>query len=52
MEIEVDIREVRNFVEQKKFHEFLIDNTTDFSIAAFILQTLLDKIKEIETQSF
>lgn len=51
MEIEVDIREVRDFVENKKFHEFLIDNTSDFAIAAFILQTLLDKVKEIEKQS-
>ena len=48
MEIEVDIKEVRKFIKSEKFSDFLLSNTTDFSTAAFILQTLLDKIDEIE----
>ena len=48
MEIEVDIKEVKEFILSDSFKDFLMSNTTDFAIAAFILQTLLNKIDEIE----
>lgn len=47
MEIEVDIKKLKTFVEEK-LPDILLKNTTDFSIAAFILQTLIDKINYIE----
>ena len=48
MEIEVDIKEVKEFILSNSFKDFLMSKTTDFTIAVFILQTLLDKIDEIE----
>ena len=36
MEIEVDIRRLKDFVN-KKLPKILMENSTDFSIAAFIL---------------
>lgn len=38
----VDLEAVNRFVTSKEFTNFLLENTTDFEIAAFILQTLLD----------
>ena len=49
MEISVDINDVEEFIISDKFRDFLLENTTDFGVAAFILQTLLeatDKAKE------
>ena len=48
MEMTVDIDNVENFVLSDKFKDFLLNNTTDFSTAVFVLQTLLDKISEIK----
>lgn len=45
-EMTVDPKEVREFVESEKFIQFLLNNTTDFSVAAFILQTVLDRLPE------
>lgn len=50
MEIEVDIKQVRNFIKSEKFSDFLLSNTTEFSTAAFILQVLLEKLDEIESK--
>ena len=47
-EMTVDVKEVREFVESEKFIQFLLNNTTDFSVAAFILQTVLDRLPEEE----
>lgn len=47
MEIEVDLRKVRSFVTEK-LPDLLTNNTTDFTISAFILETLLDKLDELE----
>lgn len=46
----VDIIEVKEFVKSDKFSQFLLNNTTDFYSAAFILQVLLDKIAEVEDE--
>ena len=48
MEMEVNPAKVREFVESDKFVQFLLNNTTDFSVAAFVLQTVLDRLDEIE----
>lgn len=50
MEIEIDINDVERFVNNEDFHYYLVNNTTEFATAAFILQTLLDKVDEIKKQ--
>lgn len=47
MELEVNVKELRTFIKED-LPKILVENTTDFSIAAFILQTLIDKINYIE----
>ena len=44
-EVEVDLDEVKRVVEAPEFAQFLLSHTTQFSSAAFILQTLLDAIE-------
>lgn len=48
MEIMCNLDNIKEFVNSDKFTNFLVNNTTDIGTAAFILQTLLDKIDEIE----
>ena len=48
MQMEINISEVREFVTSNKFTDFLVSNTTDIGVAAFVLQTLLDKLDEIK----
>lgn len=49
MECEVNLEEVKAFITGEAFTSFLLDNTTDFSIAAYVLQTLLNNIdKDME----
>ena len=50
MEVEIDINDVERFVNSQDFHYYLVNNTTEFTTAAFILQTLLDKVDEIKKQ--
>lgn len=45
-EITINLDEVKEFVENPSFHMYLLENTPSFETAAFILQTLLDKVKE------
>lgn len=45
-----DLDNVKKFVKSDKFTEFLLNNTTNFGTAAFVLQTLLDKISELEKE--
>lgn len=47
MDVEVDINEVERFINNPDFHFYLINNVSEFTTAAFILQTLLNKVKEI-----
>ena len=47
MEMMVDIAEVEGFITGEKFTDFLVNNTTNIGTAGFILQVLLDKIREI-----
>ena len=48
MEMSVDIRNVKEFVESDKFSQFLLNNTTDFGTAAFVLQACFDRLRAIE----
>ncbi len=46
MEVSVDIEDVENFVLSDDFRNYLLNKTTDFGTAAFILQSLLDAIEK------
>ena len=49
MEIEVNkevIEDVKRCIENPKFSECVLNNTIEFSAAAFILQTLLDAVDD------
>ena len=46
MTIDVDIDEVEKFIMSDKFRDFLLSNTSDFGVAAFILQSLLEDVDE------
>lgn len=46
MKISVDLNEAKEFVTSDSFAGYLVDNTTDLTIAMYILQTLLTKIDE------
>lgn len=47
MEVNIDLKEIKEFVN-KKLPELLNENCTSFLTSAFILQTLLEKIDELE----
>lgn len=51
MTIDVNIKDAEQFITSEKFTIFLTSNTTDFGTAAFVLQTLLDKIDEIKNNN-
>lgn len=44
-EITVDLDDVKAFCESDKFLQFLLNNTTDFGTAAYILQNVLDAVE-------
>lgn len=46
MEVSVDINEVEKFITDEKFTNFLLENTVDFGVAAFIMQSLLDAVED------
>lgn len=48
LSIDIDINNIKEFVLSDKFRNFLISETTEFGTAAFVLQTLLEKIDKIE----
>lgn len=45
MNLEVDLDDVQRFAEDE-LSDFLVSHTTDFATAAFILQAVLDAVKE------
>ena len=49
MEITVDLIEAEEFIKSEKFTRFLLDNTTDFSTAGFILTILLNEIDRLRS---
>lgn len=44
-EVVVDLDEVSRIVQSEAFARFLLDQTCDFTAAAYILQALLDRLK-------
>lgn len=44
-EIEIDLNEVAAFICNENFHKYLLENTSSFEVAAFILETLLAKLR-------
>lgn len=51
MEIELDIEKIEEFITSDNFIQFIINNTTQFDTAAFILQTLTEKLNEIKQEN-
>lgn len=49
MEMTVDLIDAEEFVKSEKFTKFLLDNTTDFSTAGFILTVLLNEIDRLRS---
>lgn len=47
----VSLKEVEEFVTSDKFTQFLLNNTTDFAVAAYVLQTLLNAIEKDAAES-
>lgn len=45
-ETTVDLEDVKRTVEAPEFAQYLLSHTTEFSTAAFILQTLLNAIED------
>ena len=43
-DVEIDLNEVKQFIESPNFAQYLLTHTTDFATAAWILQTLLDAV--------
>jgi hypothetical protein len=43
--IEVNLDEVARVVRSESFARYLLDETEDFAVAAYILQALLDKLE-------
>lgn len=48
--MECDLKELKKFVENPEFIQYLLNNNTDITIPAFILQTLLKKIDELSKE--
>ena len=44
--VNVDLDEVEEFIESEKFIQFLLNNTTDFGTAAFVLQSVQEAIQK------
>ena len=47
MEMTVNLIDAEEFVKSEKFTKFLLDNTTDFSTAGFILSVLFNEIDRL-----
>ena len=47
--VEINLIELENFIENK-LPTILVENATDFATAAFILQTMFDKIDELKNR--
>ncbi len=48
MDMGLDMDEIKSLVFDGKLTDWLVNNTVNFSTAAFILQTLIDKVNELE----
>ena len=49
MEMTVNLIDAEEFVKSEKFTRFLLDNTTDFSTAGFILTVLFNEIDRLRS---
>ena len=44
-EVEVNLDEVARVVRSESFARYLLDETEDFAVAAYILQALIDRLE-------
>ena len=45
MTMSVDLNEVEEFINSDKFAQFLLNNTTGFSVAGYILTAIFDRVE-------
>lgn len=45
-EITIDLEEVKNYIENPQFSQFLLSTAPNFETAAFVLQSLLNAVEE------
>lgn len=50
MNVNVNLNDVKTFIESDKFIQFLLNNSTDLGTPVFITQTLLEKINELQKE--
>ena len=50
-ELTIDLQEVKEYIENPQFAQYLLDTCPSFGCAAFVLQSLLDALEEAR-QSF
>lgn len=48
MDAEINMNEIESLVYDGEFTDWLVNNTVNLSTAAFVLQTLIDKINELK----
>ena len=46
VEMTVDAEEVKNFITSENFTQFLLNNTTDFAVAGYILTVLMNDLEQ------
>lgn len=45
-ELTIDLQEVKEYIENPQFAQYLLDTCPSFGCAAFVLQSLLDALEE------
>lgn len=47
MEIEVNLNEVKEYVQTDEFIQFMLKTSTNIGVPSFIIQTVLEKVDEL-----
>lgn len=47
MEMEVNLNEIKEYVQSDDFIQYMLNTSTNIGIPSFIIQTVLDKVDEL-----
>ena len=47
MEMEVNLNEIKEYVQSDDFIQYMLSTSTNIGIPSFIIQTVLDKVDEL-----
>ena len=50
MNITLNLEKAEEFIKSDKFAQFLLNNTTDFSVATFVLETLFKELEKLQAE--